>query len=176
MNKKISTGPYSIRLGKQWRTTVKLNSKIHTIRKLVIISNYKCNLHCKDCTMFIPYVKKEDQNIFDVEQLIADVEILRKGTFIRHIQIQGGEPIIYKDLDRLIIHLMTKKITPKVSIATNAMLLLNEDQIKLFRKYSVEVRMSDYSLEQQKLDQIEEQCRSNNIPYKVHRQITKNKT
>jgi hypothetical protein len=33
--------------------------------------------------------------------------------------------------------------------------------------------MSEYGLEHQKIDQIEEQCRANGIPCKTHRQITK---
>jgi hypothetical protein len=126
--------------------------------------------------MFIPFVKREEESVFDLEQLITDVDNLRKGVFVRHIQIQGGEPLLYKDLDKLIIYLITSKITPRVSIATNSTLLLNDDQLKLFREYSVKVRLSDYGLEHQKIEQIEEQCRTNNIPHKVHRQVTKDKT
>jgi len=108
---------------------------------------------------------------------------LRKAAKFRWVQIQGGEPILYKELERLVTYLVTSdlvprflmpnQILPKFRIATNAMLILNEDQLRLFKEHSVEVRLSDCGLEHQKIDQIVEQCRANKIPYRVHRQITK---
>lgn len=119
---------------------------------------------------------KEPPAFFDVEQIISDVEILKKGVRFRKIQIQGGEPLLYKDLDKLLHYLRKSRVTSKIRLATNAIFKLKRAHIEMFKKYRVEIRMSDYNLKNQKINQIEEQCLENNIKCRIHRQVTEDQS
>ena len=71
---------------------------------LVLSVGQACNLRCKNCANFAPHALSEMRR-YSVESIIADFEALFKVANIALLQIQGGEPLVYKDLSKLLRYL-----------------------------------------------------------------------
>lgn len=60
-----------------------------------------CNLNCRCCLNFAPYLKKKEFR--DIEVLKADLDLFfEKVDFLLLLHISGGEPFLYPALDRLL--------------------------------------------------------------------------
>lgn len=68
---------------------------------LNMLPSTACNLNCKYCLNFTPYIKKHIVRSLDI--LKRDVDLLfSKVDYIYFFHITGGEPFLYKELDKLI--------------------------------------------------------------------------
>ena len=105
-----------------------------------------CTLRCKDCTMSIPYIQNPKHEL--LEDMINDVDILFGSVdMVAYLQLIGGEPLLYPDLDSLIeyLHCNYKDKYGEIVVYTNGTILLNDKLSKLFRELEVKVHISDYS-------------------------------
>lgn len=65
----------------------------------------KCNLRCKDCTNFIPYMKETKNRTLD--SLVEDVDALfKKIDYIRYMPIIGGETLLFEYLEDFVGYLL----------------------------------------------------------------------
>ena len=86
---------------------------------LVLSVGQACNLRCKNCANFAPYALPEMRK-YPIESIISDFEALFKAVGkINSLQIQGGEPLIYQDLPKLVAYLATCPEIENIVIATN---------------------------------------------------------
>jgi MoaA/NifB/PqqE/SkfB family radical SAM enzyme len=92
---------------------------------VVIVPTYRCNLRCKMCNQYEGDYKqglsqivpgKDELTIDQWREVIDDVARWRP-----HINLFGGEPLLYKDIIALITHIKSKKLS--CSIATNGILV-----------------------------------------------------
>ena len=111
---------------------------------LVLHVGQMCNLRCKNCSNFVPYAPPESRR-YPVEQIISDMEALFKVVKrIDTVQVQGGEPLIYSDLPKLLGYLAACREIGEIVIATNGMRLPDEEVWHLCRLHGIKIRISNY--------------------------------
>jgi organic radical activating enzyme len=135
---------------------------------LVIITNYSCTLQCKDCGNFIPIMPSQAKKPSKIESIKDDIDRLSPYIYCNNLQIQGGEPLLYKNLDELISYIDEKRISKKITLVTNGTLLLQKELLGTLKKFNVDVRISDYNLKQQKISKILAQCEKFGIKTRIH--------
>ena len=113
---------------------------------LVVSVGQKCTLKCKNCGNFSPYASQEHLE-YDVFDIIREINsFLDTVDFITEIQIQGGEPFLYKDLEKLVEFTLNEKRILHVTIASNGTIIPPDKIISLCKNPKVTIRISDYSI------------------------------
>ena len=90
---------------------------------VVIIPTYRCNLRCQMCFLFdeqgrslIPAPLREELPLSKWQKIIEEI-----AAFAPHIYLVGGEPLLYKDLLRLVNYIKAAGLP--CSMSTNGILL-----------------------------------------------------
>ncbi len=131
----------------------------------------RCSLKCKDCAhgCFAVDIHSHDMGI-EVAKESADV-FFSKVDYVREFVLIGGEPLLYAELIEIIGYI-GGKYRNKVgifSITTNGTIIPSEDVLGLCNKYDVLIRISNYSLAVQRLDEKQKQLISRleemQVPY-----------
>nr|MCR5755322.1 radical SAM protein [Acetatifactor sp.] len=103
----------------------------------------RCTLKCKDCSFMMPYF--EHPVDYDIESLLVYMDRLFSCVdTIQIFRILGGEPFVYKDLDRIIDKAVESKKVRTVDIVTNGTIVPAEKIIKVMRSPKLTVQISDY--------------------------------
>lgn len=106
----------------------------------------RCTLKCKDCNMFVPYHKAKTD--FSYEELKSNFDdLFCHVDYLSSCVLLGGEPLLNKDLGRLISYLGTtygKKIG-QLSIISNGTLLPERNLLDIIKEFNVEINLSDYT-------------------------------
>jgi len=125
------------------------------VRSMLICVGQACNLKCKDCANFAPYAHK-DNTRYPIENIKSDFDkTISYFKEIDTLQIQGGEPFLYKDLSELLWYIKKyNHIFKKIQIATNGTVLPTEEMLHAMKALGVSVRVSNYPLE----TKVEELC------------------
>ena len=72
--------------------------KDYILQNLVVITGQKCSLRCKNCANFSPFHSKE-LDFYDINKIISDIDkISKRIKSFKHIQIQGGDCFLHKDI------------------------------------------------------------------------------
>lgn len=102
--------------------------------RVTICLTERCNLDCKYCFRKVTNVEDiECDNILDFMHRLNKVET------IDEIYLTGGEPFLYKDLEKLLIK--CNSVCNNLYILTNG-ILLNDKNIALAKKYKVKLHVS----------------------------------
>lgn len=113
------------------------------IHFLVLWLGTKCNLRCKNCANLVPYLEDTEYN---VEKIISNMDYLTKDVFVQNIQIQGGEPFLYKELAYIAETCAKNEHIGHITIASNATIRPSEKMVDILSKYykKIDVRYSAY--------------------------------
>ena len=134
---------------------------------LVFITNYNCNLRCKDCANFIPYLPEEKKKYFSFEEIKKDLDILDSSIFINRLQFQGGEPLLHKELDKIVKYAAKLDSVESITISTNGTILLNEKLLEVCKDNNILIRISNYGeVNQQK--KLISQCKKYDIQFQIY--------
>lgn len=90
------------------------------IESLELSISYHCNLNCKGCSHCSPIFEEE---YFDIDKEIKVLKILKKYLDIKIVKLIGGEPLLNRDIDKIIRILKKELIGQKIYVATNGLLL-----------------------------------------------------
>ena len=136
---------------------------------LVVILGQKCNLKCKNCGNFNPYMPSE-YDTCDISRTIEDLEtILDCVDTLDDLQIQGGEPFLYeRDLIELLSYLNTRSEVKNVFIATNGTINISDSLIEILKRTDTEVRISEYGLFERRINKLKEKLMKNGIRYRMY--------
>ncbi len=118
----------------------------------------RCNLQCKFC--YGPQNIKQELNTIQVKKVLDKL----KKAGVQRIVLSGGEPLLRKDIHKIIIHAYSLGLT--ISLATNG-LLLNEMFLEQTKNYLSMIEITVDGPD----NKIEESMRGNK---KIFHQITKN--
>ena len=156
-----------------------MNDKCFSIPVVTLITAFKCNLNCKHCGAYVPYLKNtlersNDEIMKGVERFFKIVDKVELFT------VTGGEPLLYKDLpdllERILLNYSDRFV--KLQIITNGTLVPSDKLIDVVKKignkfYSFFI--DDYGPEiSKKLPEIEKVLKDNDIPYFVRDYWTEN--
>lgn len=145
----------------------------YNIPYLVLSVGHMCNLRCKNCGNFAPYAPPEYRR-YPIEEIISDFEALFKVIgHIQRLQIQGGEPLVYSDLLKLIGYLGACLEVGKIEIATNGTINPNDKLMHMLCVNNVEFRISDYPQNRRNLATLLAQLHIYRIPARVYGFTTK---
>ena len=124
----------------------------HVLKRLNIpqvefVLTTNCTLKCKHCSNFIPQMKNKYMMPF--EEFKNDVDALSNASHeIKTTLLLGGEPLLNKDLPKMVTYIAKKHKFKTIYIVTNGTILFNEQLIAAIKKYRKKVRVyiSNYSL------------------------------
>jgi organic radical activating enzyme len=115
------------------------------IASLNIVPSTICNLNCKGCLNFNPYIKKHVT--YELDNLIEDVDILFAAIdIIGRFQITGGEPLLYPNLTDLIKYIGGNHRNKIVhfELVTNGTIIPSDEVCCALKQNSVNVIADDY--------------------------------
>lgn len=131
------------------------------IRFLVLWVGTKCSLRCKDCCNLIPYVQQESYN---VNEIIDNLNYVTKDVKINLLKIQGGEPFTHKNIDEIIQKCANNNNIDKIEIATNGTIMPNKKTIEIIKKNNkVSIRVSNYKCAENSRIKIEKALKKEGI-------------
>lgn len=105
-----------------------------------------CTLNCKQCNQFIGGYKKNSHIkpvTFDTFKKDID-KILSAVDYIYGFQIIGGEPLLIKDLPKMLEYAAQQKQIKHVFFATNCTIFPTQELMSILKKYKISVQLSDY--------------------------------
>ncbi len=123
-----------------------------------------CTLRCKECANLIQFYCMPYQ--IDYKDIIKDIQRLCEITDgIGMLRILGGEPLIHKDLDKILHYVKKETRIIQAQIVTNGTLLFDKDILKILRHSKISVDISDYGEKSKKIHLLKKQLRDNHITY-----------
>lgn len=106
----------------------------------------RCTMNCKHCNTFIPYFTEETHfKPTTYETFKKDIDTLLKAVdYIEYFGFVGGEPLLVKDLAKMIKYACSKQKIHHVFLATNCTMNLTNELIKSMKNKKFAVQLSDY--------------------------------
>lgn len=140
------------------------------VHQCALIISLRCTLKCKLCLVFAPYYSNPCDYPFEEISRSVDAyfELIDScGT----LNIQGGEPLMHKDLCRIIAKVAEyRERIGKILITTNGTLLPSDELMDVLREFKqfLQVNISDYGPELSKrVPDLVSLFENNGIPYRV---------
>lgn len=106
----------------------------------------KCTMNCKHCNTFIPYFTKNTHlQPVGFEEFKNDLDtILKCVDFIMFFGFVGGEPLLAKDLHKMLAYALKQKKVRYVFLATSCTLLPSKELLEVMKNKKFAVQISDY--------------------------------
>ncbi|AJC93375.1 radical SAM domain-containing protein [Campylobacter volucris] len=123
------------------------NGKID-IPYLELVLTTKCTLRCESCNNLMQYFSPSNQYTCTLEGLVSSLELLlSKVDSIARVRIIGGEPLMFKDLPKLIEYLDGQKKILTFNLVTNATIDFKDELIDKLKKSKKarKITISDYT-------------------------------
>lgn len=79
------------------------------------------------------------------------------------LQIQGGEPFLYTDLDKLIMYCQSSGKAQQIMVATNGLVSVKTEMFQILRENHVIVRISDYAVDKERALAFYRQCKAQGV-------------
>ena len=116
------------------------------ISSISFLPTTRCNLRCKSCLNFTPYLKNFENK--DLNVIKKDVDLFfEKVSYVGVFFITGGEPMLYKNISD-VIRYIDKHYIDKIysfEIVTNGTVELSEDILKAVADCNIKVTVDDYT-------------------------------
>ena len=137
---------------------------------IVIIMTTKCTLRCENCNNLMPYYHSPYH--IPSEQLISDIRAFLDNidTCVK-LSLLGGEPFIYPELTTVIDAVIDHPAVMYLSLTTNGTVIPDEEVMKRLRHRKIVLHISDYGVSTQKIPQLIEILKGQNIRY-THKKDT----
>lgn len=137
---------------------------------LQIVVTTKCTLRCKDCHDLMPQIPNEFHYNGVLENIIRDFNIILNSVdSIASIRILGGEPLLFKDLPKLLNFIKNQNKIKSFDIISNATIPFNHNLISELKNcHKVRIFIDDYTKHtnkttKQKLNAITDKLAKNKI-------------
>lgn len=128
-----------------------------------------CNLKCRDCLNFTPYIQKH--HVASLDELKRNVDLFfRAVDYIYLFQITGGEPLLYKDLQELLeyIDLNYRQQIFKLELVTNGTVLPSDELCAYFSNKKIHIVLDDYRMTLPNKNDVFIQIREKFLKYQVN--------
>lgn len=150
----------SDKIKETWDLVLKNRVHIHT---LILVVGHACTLRCKDCANLCPYMPSSVAS-YNSEDILRDLKsVLRCTDQLNKFQIQGGEPFIYKDLDKVLAYVWEEPKIGYCIIATNGTVLPGAETLDILTHGKFEVRISHYEISNHKVKELTKMLNEHNI-------------
>ncbi|MZL73815.1 MULTISPECIES: radical SAM protein [Blautia] len=123
------------------------------IQHLELVVTERCTLMCKDCSALIPYYKQASD--FDVSQICKSFDkLLKTIDQIAELSILGGEPLLNKELFKLLEYYRSSDKIGAIVIYTNGTILPCDDLIRCLINSNIWIHISDYGVPSSKIEEL----------------------
>ena len=115
------------------------------LSSISFIPTTACNLMCKCCLNFSPYIKKH--RVRPLEHLMQDMELLfSKVDTLLLLHISGGEPLLHPYLHELVVFILQgfREKLGRLEITTNGTVLPSDLLLAAFSDEQVHLVVDDY--------------------------------
>lgn len=144
-----------------WRI---LNGRYSYLRQVELVLTTKCSLRCKDCANLMQYYEKP----YDVElkKVVAAFQrFIRYFDEINTVVLVGGEPLLSKNLSKIIFFIADFPQVNHIHIFTNGTIIPDEKDICALTNSKVKIIISDYGKVSRKKEDLQYFCKKNQIKY-----------
>lgn len=135
-----------------------LKSKMHRysvkngliIHELSMYITTRCSLKCNGCCALMDFFRPGEQKDMDLQDSIQSFDLLMKNIdFVDVVVLIGGETFLYKDIDKLLIHIASSKYIKKIGqieLVTNGTILPAKSTLEILgnNRHIFLTRISDY--------------------------------
>ncbi len=95
-----------------------------------------CNLKCKNCTNYIPYLSRENQRTISFSDFRTYLEnLLSNAHRLESLLLLGGEPLLHKELPQMLDFALQNPKIGSVYITTNGTIYFSEALRAVFDKH-----------------------------------------
>ncbi len=137
---------------------------VHT---LIMVVGQACSLRCRDCANLCPYMPKSVAS-YDSDKVITELkDVLENIDSLKKFQIQGGEPFLYKDIDKVLSYVKNEKKISYCIIATNGTIIPREQTLRILEDNKFDVRISHYGVSNDRAAELSEILKTHNIRYRI---------
>ena len=141
------------------------------VNSIDLVLTEKCSLKCKNCSNLMQYYEQPIDN--DLDLLIKSFDnFINAVDYCYEVRMIGGEPLMYKNIGKVIEHVLTKKNIGNVIIYTNGTIVPKGEKINIFKNPKIYFKISDYGSHSRNVDKLEKTLSENNIHYITERVTT----
>lgn len=107
----------------------------------------RCNLRCFYCTNYKNFVPFKHEEVLTYEEILKIITVLRDFG-IKKVRITGGEPLVRKDVDKLLLEIKKIEGIERLTLTTNGTLLTRYlEAIEMAKVDAVNVSLDALNLE-----------------------------
>ena len=128
----------------------------------------RCTLKCKKCSVLAPYYRHPCDDPFE-EICNPFQRFLSCVDSIAELQIGGGEPLMHKELARILAWGLEQEKVKEISIFTNSTILPDESLSKVLLNPKIKLLLDDYGALSRKLPDIVRMCDERGIRYLIQK-------
>lgn len=127
-----------------------------------------CTLKCRDCANLMQYYQHPEK--IDADEIICDFsKFLDSIDLLLELRLLGGEPFIYKDMNRIIEAFLNHEKIKRITVYTNSTVIPSEKMMECLRNEKISVHMSDYGTVSSKIDKLKKVFEEKGIDYYIHK-------
>lgn len=113
----------------------KLRGKIYLPQVEFAITT-TCNLKCKNCTNYIPYLPRENQRVITYADFQTYLQnLLKNADKLNALLLLGGEPLLHKELPQMLDFALNCEKIESVYITTNGTIDFSDALRAVFEKH-----------------------------------------
>jgi len=124
------------------RTLLSDKEKVILPRTPVMITT-RCTLRCKECSNLMPYYKYPKD--YDADEIIMWIKnVCAAIDEWICLELVGGEPFLYRDLERVLAYVIKEEKIQQVEFTTNASVMPKPEIIELLKNEKIFIKISQY--------------------------------
>jgi len=109
----------------------------------------------------------------DLELLIKSFDnFIEAVDYCYEVRMIGGEPLMYKNINKVIEHVLSKKNIGNIIIYTNGTIVPKRDKINIFKNPKIYFKISNYGSHSRNVEKLEKTLAENRIHYITERVTT----
>ena len=134
------------------------------VNSLDLVLTEKCSLKCKNCSNLMQYYERPIDN--DLEVLLESFDnFLSVVDYCYEVRMIGGEPLMFKNIYKVLEKILSKKNVGNIIIYTNGTIVPKGDKINIFKNPKIYFKISNYGYVTRNVEKLEKVLDQNEIHY-----------
>lgn len=150
-------------------TDISDKNSILSLPRMDLVLTTRCSLRCEKCANLMQYYENPTDVKLDI--ILQSMRTLMQAIdSIETIYVLGGEPFLYKDLDRVLSYLNKEEKIKIIKIVTNGTICPLDDNIRLWEELhqsKVIISLSDYGVLSKNKEKLFQQCKKKYINIEI---------
>ena len=137
------------------------------VNHVELVLTEKCSLRCKDCANLMQYYQAPE-HIPCAEIIETFDRFLDAIDCLLDLRLLGGEPFLYKDLDKILERYKDDDRIKRITIYTNSTIIPSDAVLKSLSHKKVFVHQSNYGAVSRKVNELDSLFTMNNVQHYIH--------